>query len=109
MELSIVESFIRHKFAEHSGLAQEEISADDLTLAAVIGRSPLMTNSIDLMESFARMTIAVRKEYGVRVRLAAMPLDTPVAVVLTAFLEEFERQAHEQSQQSRQPSKEPVA
>ncbi|MFI1107104.1 MULTISPECIES: hypothetical protein [Streptomyces] len=87
-----VDSYIRQKFAEHAGLSDEQLFADDVTLAAVISRSPKMTNSIDLMEAFAKTANALRKDYGVRVRLPALPLDTPTSTVLKTFLEEFERQ-----------------
>ncbi|MEE1930312.1 hypothetical protein V1J52_19355 [Streptomyces sp. TRM 70351] len=90
-----VDSYIRQKFAEHAGLTDEELFSDDVTLAAVISRSPKMTNSIDLMEAFARTANALRKDYGVRVRLPALPLDTPTSTVLKTFLEEFERQKKE--------------
>jgi hypothetical protein len=92
MDRDGVESFIRQKFAEHSGLTDEQLFADDATLAAVVARSPRMTNSIDLMEAFARTSNALRKDYGVRVRLPALPLDTPTSTMLKVFLEEFDRQ-----------------
>ena len=95
MESSEVEGYIRRKFAEHAALEDEQLFADDVTLAAVISRSPRMTNSIDLMEAFARTSNALRKDYGVRVRLPALPLDTPTSTVLKVFLEEFERQKKE--------------
>jgi hypothetical protein len=92
MDSAGVESYIRLKFAENAGMTDEQLFADDATLAGVIGRSPQMTNSIDLMEAFARTSNALRKEYGVRVRLPALPLDTPTSTVLKVFLEEFEQQ-----------------
>ncbi len=87
-----MESYIRQRFAEYVGLPEEQLFADDVTLATVIGRSAKMTNSIDLMETFARTSNALRKEHGVRVRLPTLPLDTPMPKVLTIFLEEFDRQ-----------------
>jgi hypothetical protein len=90
-----VESYIRQKFAEHAGLTEDQLFADDVTLAAVVARSARMTNSIDLMEAFARTANALRKDYGVRVRLPALPLDTPTSTVLKVFLEEFERHVSE--------------
>lgn len=95
MTTSGVDSYIRQKFAEHAGLAEEELYSDDVTLSTVISRSPQMTNSIDLMEAFARTAKAVRKDYGVRVRLPALPLDTPTSTVLKVFLDEFDRQEKE--------------
>lgn len=92
METAGVQSYIRQKFAEHAELTDEQLFANDLTLAEVISRSPRMTNSIDLMEAFARTANALRKDYGVRVRLPALPLDTPTSTVLKVFLEEFDRQ-----------------
>ncbi|MGO4753570.1 hypothetical protein AB4212_34075, partial [Streptomyces sp. 2MCAF27] len=61
----------------------------------VIASSPRMTNSIDLMEAFARTANGLRKDYGVRVRLPALPLDTPITTVLKTFLDEFEREQKE--------------
>lgn len=87
-----VESYIRKAFADNSGLTEEQVFTGDETLASVISRSPRMTNSIDLMEAFARTSNGLRKDYGVRVRLPALPLDTPMVTVLTVFLEEFGRQ-----------------
>ncbi|BCJ72027.1 hypothetical protein CS0771_15710 [Catellatospora sp. IY07-71] len=87
-----VQSYLREKFAEHAGLPEDQLFGDDVTLATVIARSPRMTNSIDLMEAFARTANALRKEYGARVRLPAMPLDTPTTTVLRVFQEEFDRQ-----------------
>jgi hypothetical protein len=87
-----VESYIRQIFAENTAITEDKLFADDMTLTMVISRSPRMTNSIDLMEAFARTANALRKDYGVRVRLPALPLDTPTSTVLTVFLEEFDRQ-----------------
>ena len=95
MEKLGTESYIRQKFAEHSGLTDEQLFADDMTLAAVISSSERMTNSIDLMEAFARTSNSLRKDYGVRVRLPSLPLDTPTSTVLKVFLEEFDRQEKE--------------
>lgn len=95
MERHEIEGYIRRKFAEHTGLAEDQLFANGATLAAVISRSPRMTNSIDLMEAFARTSNALRKDHGVRVRLPALPLDTPTSTVLKVFLEEFGRQEKE--------------
>jgi hypothetical protein len=54
-----------------------------------------MTNSIDLMEAFARISNSVRQDFGVRVRLPALALDTPTIAVLRLFLEEFNRLRNE--------------
>ncbi|RKH41216.1 hypothetical protein [Corallococcus sicarius] len=83
-----LESYIRRKFAEHVGLSEAELFSEDLTLAALISRSPKMTNSVDLMEAFARTSNGLRKDYGLRVRLPALSLDTPVSKVLDVFLHE---------------------
>ncbi|MGY0061889.1 hypothetical protein ACWY4P_36040 [Streptomyces sp. LZ34] len=90
-----VEPYIRKKFAENADLTEEQLFTADATLADVVAASPRMTNSIDLMEAFARTANALRKDYGVRVRLPALPLDTPITTVLKTFLEEFERQQKE--------------
>ncbi|MDT0542170.1 MULTISPECIES: hypothetical protein [Streptomyces] len=90
-----VEPYIRKKFAENAGLTEEQLFVADATLTDLIALSPRMTNSIDLMEAFARTANALRKDYGVRVRLPALPLDTPITTVLKTFLDEFERQQKE--------------
>jgi hypothetical protein len=91
-ENSVVELYVRKKFAEFTGLDERQLFAVDATLATVLAQSPKMTNSIDLMESFARTSNAIRKEFGVRVQLPTVPLDTSTSDVLRIFLAEFERQ-----------------
>ncbi|MFX4292287.1 hypothetical protein [Streptomyces bohaiensis] len=92
MDATELDSYIRRKFAEHAEVPEAELFAPDVTLADVVGRSPRMTNSIDLMESFARTANSLRKEHGIRVRLPALPLDTPLAKVVELFLAECEQQ-----------------
>jgi hypothetical protein len=87
-----IKQYILQKFATNAGFTAEQLSADDLTLAQVISQSPEMTNSIDLMEAFARTSNSLRKDHGVRVRLPALPLDTPISTVVEIFLEEYGRQ-----------------
>ncbi|MCK9893940.1 hypothetical protein [Frankia sp. AgB32] len=93
METRAIETYIRSTFAEYAGLTEEELFSNGVTLAEAVNRSPRMTNSIDLMETFARTSNAVRKDYGVRVRLPALPLDTPMSGVLATFLAEYDREA----------------
>lgn len=87
-----VKDYIFRQFAANAGLDVEKLSADDPTLAEVVAQSPGMTNSIDLMEAFARTSNSLRKDRGVRVRLPSMPLSTPLSEVVAAFLEEYARQ-----------------
>lgn len=88
-ELSV---YIQKKFCESVGLSVEEVFGPDLTLAAIISRSEKMTNSVDLMEAFARTANFLRRDHGIRVRLPALALDTPISKVLAVFLQEVERQ-----------------
>jgi hypothetical protein len=99
--LEEIETYIRQKFAENTGITVEQFAGEDVTLADVMAMSTRMTNSIDLMESFARTANGLRKDYGVRVRLPALPLDTPIPVVLKTFLEEYERQREQQEEAQR--------
>lgn len=87
-----VRDYIRRQFAANAGLDAERLAEEDPTLAQVVALSPGMTNSIDLMEAFARTSNSLRKDRGVRVRLPAMPLSTPLSEVLDAFMEEYARQ-----------------
>ncbi|MFY1636759.1 hypothetical protein ACN27F_26360 [Solwaraspora sp. WMMB335] len=93
MENDRVEVYLRQKFAEYSGLPDEQLFAVDATLATVLASSPKMTNSIDLMEALARTSNAIRQEFGVRVRLPALPLETSSQTMLKLFLEEYHKQA----------------
>lgn len=81
-------AYISQKFAEHVGIPADELFGEDLTLSAIIARSPRMTNSVDLMEAFARTANGLRKQYGLRVRLPTLSLDTPVSEVLGVFIAE---------------------
>ncbi len=85
-------TYIRRKFAEHVGLPEADLFGEDLTLAALISRSERMTNSVDLMEAFARTSNGLRKDFGLRVRLPALSLDTPISRVLEVFLQEAQAQ-----------------
>lgn len=92
MDAPELDSYIRRKFAEHAEVPEDELFRSGVTLADVVGRSPRMTNSIDLMESFARTANSLRKDHGIRVRLPALPLDTPLTEVVALFLAECRRQ-----------------
>jgi hypothetical protein len=85
-------AYIQGNFCENGGLSAEAVFGADLTLAEIISRSERMTNSVDLMESFARTSNALRKDHGIRVRLPALALDTPISKVLEVFLAEVVRQ-----------------
>lgn len=84
--------YIQRKFCESVGLSVEDVFGANLTLAEILSRSERMTNSVDLMEAFARTSNGLRKEHGLRVRLPALALDTPISQVLAVFLQEVERQ-----------------
>lgn len=90
-----IESYIRERFAQHAGIGIEQLDDSSVTLADVMAMSRQMTNSIDLMEAFAKTANGLRKDYGVRVKLPALPLDTPIPDVTKTFLEEFARQREE--------------
>jgi hypothetical protein len=50
-----------------------------------------MTNSVDLMEAFARTANGLRKQHGLRVRLPTLPLDSTISEVLRVFIAEAEK------------------
>jgi hypothetical protein len=79
---------IQGVFADAVGLPPEQVFGEPLTLGELMMRAPALGNSVDLMEAFARTCNAVRKTHGVRVRLPAYPLATPVSEVLDAFMDE---------------------
>ena len=91
-DIDALKGFIRNRFCENVGLAPDEVFGPDLTLAALIHRSGKLTNSVDLLEAFARTSNALRKEFGLRVRLPALSLETPISRVLEVFVEEVRRQ-----------------
>ncbi|MDC0708480.1 hypothetical protein POL68_08370 [Stigmatella sp. ncwal1] len=86
-----LKDFICQKFCENVGLKAEELFGADLTLAEVIARSDRMTNSVDLMEAFAKSSNALRKQYAIRVRLPALSLDTPISQVVDLFVQECQQ------------------
>lgn len=90
-DVTELKDFICRKFCENVGLAPDEMFGQDLSLAQVIARSPRMQNSVDLMEAFARSSNALRKEYGVRVRLPALSLETPISRVVELFVQECQQ------------------
>ncbi|MEZ4453779.1 MAG: hypothetical protein R3B09_30265 [Nannocystaceae bacterium] len=81
-------AFICDTFSSHVQIEPALLYGADLSLAAIIKASPKMTNSVDLMEAFARTANALRKARGIRVRLPTLPLDTPVSRVLEIFMAE---------------------
>jgi hypothetical protein len=87
-EITDLRDFICRKFCENVGLAPDEMFGQDLSLAEVIARSQHMQNSVDLMEAFAKSSNALRKQYGVRVRLPALSLETPISQVVELFVQE---------------------
>jgi hypothetical protein len=88
VELEDLKDFICRKFSESVGLSAEELFGEDLSLAEVISRSEKINNSVDLMEAFAKSANALRKQYGVRVRLPALSLETTISRVVEVFVQE---------------------
>jgi hypothetical protein len=87
-DVTDLKDFICQKFCENVGLGPDELFGQELSLAEVIARSERMNNSVDLMEAFAKSSNALRKQYGIRVRLPALSLDTPITRVVELFVEE---------------------
>lgn len=85
-------AYICEKFAEHVGLPKEQLFGEDLTMAAILSRADKITNSVDLMEAFARTANGLRKEHGLKIKLPTLPLETPISRVLEIFLAEVEKQ-----------------
>ena len=90
-EINDLKDFICQKFCENVGLQPDELFGQDLSLAEVISRSERMNNSVDLMEAFAKCSNALRKQYGLRVRLPALSLDTPISHVVELFIRECQQ------------------
>jgi hypothetical protein len=90
-EVADLKDFIGRKFCENVGLPPDELFGEDLSLGEVILRSEKMHNSVDLMEAFAKSSNALRKEYGVRVRLPALSLETPISRVVELFVQECQQ------------------
>lgn len=88
VEIEDLKNFVCRKFSENVGLVPEELFGQDLSLAEVISRSEKIHNSVDLMEAFAKSSNALRKQYGVRVRLPALSLETTISRVVELFVQE---------------------
>ena len=87
-----MKQYLCRTFAANAGLPDSVIFADDLTLAEIVSRSERMHNSVDLVEAFARTANAIERDHGMRVRLPAFSLETPISTVLDSILEESEGQ-----------------
>lgn len=103
--LAGLKSSIAAKFSAVVGLPEEALVGKNLTLREIIGAAPGMTNSVDLMEAFAKTANWLRKEHGLRVRLPTLPLETPIADVLDAFMAEAEREIARQGGEPDDPSR----
>ncbi|MFL5344620.1 MAG: hypothetical protein ACJ8AT_07495 [Hyalangium sp.] len=90
-EIEDLKDFVCRKFSENVGLRPEDLFGQDLSLAEVIARSERIHNSVDLMEAFAKSSNALRKQYGVRVRLPALSLDTSISRVVELFVQECQQ------------------
>jgi len=88
-----IRSYVCERFADTIGLSAVEFIEPDLSLAEIISRSDKLTNSVDLMEAFAKTANAVKKQYGFRIRLSAFALDTPISTVVNAFVAEAQKVA----------------
>lgn len=87
-----MKQYLCQTFAANAGLPDSVIFADDLTLAEIVSRSERMHNSVDLVEAFARTANAIERDHGMRVRLPAFSLETPISTVLDSILEEIDQQ-----------------
>ncbi len=86
-----MENYIKRTFARSIDLSETEIFDQDLTLGQVIAASQVLHNSVDLMEAFAKTANALKKDHGIRVKLPAFALDTPMSEVLASFSEQVAR------------------
>lgn len=84
----ILARHIQAALSSQVNLPVEQIFGSDVTLSDLILASDRLANSVDLMEAFARIANGLRKDYGLRIRLPAFSLDTPVATVMNALLSE---------------------
>jgi hypothetical protein len=83
--------FIRTAFASSVMLDENQVFNQDLNLGQIMLQSESLHNSVDLMEAFAKVANQVKRNYGVRVKLPAFPLETKISEVLTIFVAEIER------------------
>jgi hypothetical protein len=86
-----LKDYISKNFCENVGLTVDEVFGLDLPLAALIARSERLNNSVDLMEAFARTANALRREHGLRVRLPALALDTPISRVVELLVQDCQQ------------------
>jgi hypothetical protein len=87
-----ITNFVYDRFAEEVGLARTTLLEGSVTLADVVQRSAKIGNSVDLMECFARTSNALRRQYGVRVRLPAYPVNTSIKTLMDSFVEQVQAQ-----------------
>ncbi len=85
-----MEDYIKAQFAQAISLPESEVFDNDMTLDEIIVRSSALHNSVDLMEAFAKTANRLKKDHGVRIKLPAFALDTPISQVLASFLEQID-------------------
>lgn len=86
VELEALRQLIASKIAEAVALAPEAIYPPDLTLTGILSASERLHNSVDLMEALAKAVNAARRELGVKLRLQAFTMDTPISRVVESFI-----------------------
>jgi hypothetical protein len=86
VDLEALRQLIALKIAEAVALAPEAIFPPDLTLTGILSASERLHNSVDLMEALAKAVNAARRELGVKLRLQAFTMDTPISRVVESFI-----------------------
>jgi hypothetical protein len=97
MDQVTLRTFLQKTFSEVVKLPTEELYGVNLTLSDIMTRAAGFTNSVDLMEAFARCAKATKQEFGIRLRLPAVPLSTPINEVIELLAAQVAPQGAQQA------------
>jgi len=86
MDESTIRIHLRETFSTVVNLPPDDLYGSNLTLSEIMARATGFTNSVDLMEAFARCAKSTKQRFGIRLRLPALPLDTRINEVIELFV-----------------------
>jgi len=83
-------NFAIQTFAEVVQLQEEDLKNKNYSLIEIVANSEILINSVDIMEAFAKTANRIKREFGIKVRLPSLPMDTAILDVMAALIESVE-------------------
>lgn len=86
-----IEKMVRGMLSEASGLPEQTLFDGRHTLAGVIEESDVMVNSIDVMETFARISNRLKRKYGVEVEIGGISLGDELTALTSRLMDQLKQ------------------